>query len=168
MTALKLVFDLDANRCSACGACAIACMDQNDIDPFAGDAPLRVVSPVEAGEKQGYLSVGCFHCDDAPCIVACPSGCLYKDEETGLTLYDTTYCIGCHSCAMACPFGAPTFGADGKMRKCDGCVTRIRCNLEPACVRNCPTAALRIYEEAVFEQQHTGNSLKKITKLLLD
>ena len=28
-----------------------------------------------------------------------------KDEETNLTVFDNTNCIGCHSCAMACPCG---------------------------------------------------------------
>ena len=85
-----------------------------------------------------------MHCDNAPCVTACPSGCLYKDPETGLTLYNTQYCIGCHSCAMACPFGAPTFGPDGKMRKYDGCIDRLRAGLEPACVRSCTFGALQL------------------------
>ena len=29
-----------------------------------------------------------------------------KDEETNLTVFDNTNCIGCHSCAMACPVQA--------------------------------------------------------------
>ena len=53
-------------------------------------------------------------------------------------------CIGCHSCAMACPYGAPSFGTDGKMIKCDGCIERWRHGLEPACVRTCPTGAIAL------------------------
>lgn len=164
---MKLKLDLNADRCSACGACAIACMDQNDIDPEAGNAPLRITGHVEEQSKYAYMSISCFHCDDAPCIVACPAGCLFKDEETGLTLFDTTNCIGCHSCAMACPFGAPAFGADGKMRKCDGCITRLRCGLEPACVRNCPTEALQCYDEDDALEAQRSRSLTKIAKRIL-
>jgi len=80
-------------------------------------------------------------------VAACPSGCLYKDEETGLTLFNTQYCIGCHSCSMACPFGAPTFGPDGKMKKCDGCINRIKAGLEPACVRGCTFGALMLVDD---------------------
>ena len=96
--------ELDISRCCACGACAIACMDQNDIDLSAGVRPYRAVFREETrrtGEIR-YYSMACMHCDNAPCVTACPSGCLYKDPETGLTLYNTQYCIGCHSCAMAC------------------------------------------------------------------
>ena len=47
---------------------------------------------------------------------------------------------------MACPFGAPTFGPDGKMKKCDGCIDRIRAGLEPACVRGCTFGALQLVD----------------------
>ena len=96
-----------------------------------------------------------MHCDNAPCVLACPVGCLYKDEATGLTLFDNTDCIGCHSCAMACPFGAPAFGADGKMRKCDGCVERLRAGEEPACVRVCPTGALSLARDGEIPPDHS-------------
>ena len=118
--------ELDISRCCACGACAIACMDQNDIDLSTGVRPYRTVFREETrrtGEIR-YYSMACMHCDNA--------------------LYNTQYCIGCHSCAMACPFGAPTFGPDGKMRKCDGCIDRLRAGLEPACVRSCTFGALQL------------------------
>ena len=50
-----------------------------------------------------YLSISCRHCADAPCVAGCPTGCLQKDLATGMTVYDRSKCIGCHSCAMACP-----------------------------------------------------------------
>lgn len=161
------ILDLDLDRCSACGACAVACMDQNDIDIAGGDSAFRVVSALEQGPKYSYVSVACQHCKDAPCIVACPSGCLRKDEETGFTVYNTDNCIGCHSCAMACPFGAPTFGTDGKMKKCDGCAVRVDCGLEPACVAMCPTGALRLMEEEALEKEHQGRSLHNLAKQIL-
>ena len=44
---------------------------------------------------------------------------------------------------MACPFGAPRYRkSDGKMVKCDGCNTRVKNGLQPACVHSCPTGAL--------------------------
>ena len=66
---MKLILDLDTHRCSACGACAIACMDQNDIDPRE-TAPFRSAFCVETctgeGDKRTYLSMACMHCADAP------------------------------------------------------------------------------------------------------
>ena len=54
-------FDLDMDKCVACGACAIACMDQNDIKPDEGEKPFRTVGnaePVAIGDKIRFLSSG--------------------------------------------------------------------------------------------------------------
>ena len=78
--ALKL--ELDISRCCACGACAVACMDQNDTDLSTGVRPFRMVFRQETRHLGliEYYSMSCMHCDNAPCVTACPSGCLYKDE----------------------------------------------------------------------------------------
>ena len=122
---MGLTLDLDLKKCTSCGACAIACMDQNDIDVEQGIRPFRTVFDWENREKDSpkfvHISIACMHCEDAPCVTACPSACISKDRETNLTIFDNTNCIGCHSCAMACPFGIPSFNEEGKMQKCDGC-----------------------------------------------
>ena len=148
----KMIFDFDPSKCTACQACVMACFDQNDIDVLHGQHPFRNAAELEAMDKGkarfSFLSVACMHCDDAPCVMGCPSACLYKDPESGLTLFDNTTCIGCHSCAMACPYGAPSFRPTGakrpreKAEKCNGCIERIRAGLQPACVHSCPTGAL--------------------------
>ena len=160
---MSYIFLLDTSKCIGCGACAIACMDQNDLEPQSGGSPFRQCFTVEKGcgkeSPTAYLSMGCMHCEDAPCVAACPAGCLRKDPETGFTLYDNTNCIGCHSCAMACPFAAPGFGKDGKLVKCDGCVERVRHGLEPACVRVCPYQALQLIRKEEFSAvQRTGKA----------
>lgn len=163
-------FELDMDKCSACGACAIACMDQNDIDIDSGERPFRCVFQSEKENKEetaDYFSVACMHCNDAPCVNACPVGCLYKDPETNFTLFDTTNCIGCHSCAMACPFGAPAFNKFGKMQKCDGCIERVRNGMMPACVLACPNGALRLLKDG--EEIEGGHKvLSKIAEALLE
>ena len=162
---MKMIFDLDMDRCCACGACAVACMDQNDIE-ITEEHPLRKVFAMEGTNGHAYISMACMHCEDAPCIVACPVGCLSKDER-GLTVYDSTSCIGCHSCAMACPFGAPTYNRFGKMQKCDGCAERLSHGLEPACVRTCSLGALQVYTEEEYAKVHTERSLRKIAEKLV-
>ena len=162
---MKLYLDLDMEKCSACGACAVACMDQNDIDPRTR-APFRNVFCLDKRDgdqvKAASASLACMHCDDAPCIPACPSGCLKKDESTGFTVYDNDNCIGCHSCAMPCPFGVPTFNEAGKMEKCDGCYVRVAHGMEPACVRVCPPGALRLYTEEEYQAVQAGKSVHKL------
>ena len=108
---MKSVIVFDPDKCCACSACAVACMDQNDIDVQAREESYRRTFDLELDEDGGlycaYLSSACNHCSDAPCIAACPVGCIKKDPKTGMTIYDNHNCIGCKSCAMACPFGAP-------------------------------------------------------------
>ena len=137
-------------RCVACGACQVTCMDQNDILVQKGAQPLRKAFQVEYAKDGkahfGYFSAACEHCEDAACINACPANCISKDINTGFTVYDTTNCIGCRSCSMACPHGAPTTDLDGKMIKCDGCNERVKAGLLPACVAVCPFDALKLEE----------------------
>ena len=161
----------DPERCCACSACTIACIDQNDIDVRAGALPYRKAFDLELERLDGgydfaCLSASCMHCDEAPCILACPSGCLSKDLRTGMTVYNNTRCIGCRSCAMACPFGAPRFREDGKMVKCDGCSERVAAGLQPACVRACTFDALRCVSEAEYRRSAEQKSAFALLKTL--
>ena len=83
-----------------------------------------------------------MHCEDAPCLMACPTGAIAREAGTRVVKVNAELCIGCHSCSIACPFGVPRFGKDGTMQKCDLCSVRLENGLEPACVRVCPTKAL--------------------------
>ena len=132
-------------------------MDQNDIDVEKGLRPFRSVFrddwSINADGLPTHFSIACMHCPEAPCVLACPAGCIKKDEATGLTLYDNTHCIGCHSCAMACPYGIPSFGENGKMIKCDGCYVRVHHGMLPACVKACPVKALHLVDTEAKEPQ---------------
>ena len=140
-------FHLDLTRCTGCFACVVACMDQNDIEAAPEPHAWRQVFAVETGcgeqARLRYVSLACMHCEDAPCLMACPSGAISKEAGSGIVKVAADLCIGCHSCSIACPFGVPRFGKEGTMQKCDLCGVRLENGLEPACVRVCPTGALR-------------------------
>ena len=164
---MRLFLDFNPKKCSACGACAVACMDQNDIDPQVQE-PFRQVCCKELRTNEGVffqnMSISCLHCANAPCVRACPKGCIYKDPDTGLTLYDNTNCIGCRACAMVCPFGAPSFNSLGKMVKCDGCSVRLAHGLPPACVKGCPFGAISILTEEEYRKQKREESLLRLSE----
>lgn len=142
---MKVKFHFDGARCMACGACAVACMDQNDTDLAAGQLPLRRVYVHEEAGRRSFHSDTCLHCENAPCAAACPSGALEQDAQTGLVLLHAERCVGCRRCAAVCPHDVPRFERQGerwRMVKCDGCAERLRAGFEPACVRACPVGAL--------------------------
>jgi anaerobic dimethyl sulfoxide reductase subunit B (iron-sulfur subunit) len=138
---------LDLDRCVGCMACAVACMDQNDLEVGGEPTAWRQVFTVESGAypeaRLRYVSMACMHCEDAHCRMACPTGAICRDTATRAVRIDAQLCIGCHSCSIACPFGVPRFGRDGAMQKCDLCSARLEQGLEPACVRVCPSKALQ-------------------------
>jgi anaerobic dimethyl sulfoxide reductase subunit B len=139
----QFAFSFDVSLCSACMACVVACQDQNDLD----DEPaFRKVTSYESGNassaKISSLSIACAHCGDSPCLMVCPTGAIFKRDDSGTIHINRDLCVGCHSCQLACPFGAPKFLKDGKMAKCDLCYARVASGLQPACVKTCPTGAL--------------------------
>ncbi|MGB6066894.1 MAG: 4Fe-4S dicluster domain-containing protein [Desulfomonilaceae bacterium] len=142
----KAIF-LDVDLCSGCGACAVACMDQNDIFPENGQPALRRIYRIEGGEFPSatiqYVSASCMHCQDSPCVMGCPTGAIARDDRGCGVTVNKELCIGCHSCALACPFGVPRYDQEEKIQKCGLCKERVEAGLEPACVRVCPVGALK-------------------------
>jgi anaerobic dimethyl sulfoxide reductase subunit B (iron-sulfur subunit) len=166
----QYAFSFDVSRCSGCFACVVACQDQNDFT--AGEAvAFRHVTKYEAGfypeAKLAYLSLACQHCGDAPCIVVCPMRAISRRPEDGAVLVDRDLCVGCHSCELACPFGATKFSENGKMTKCDLCYIRRDHGLQPACVRVCPTQALTYGPiEALSEKKAETASVRILRSLI--
>lgn len=163
---MKKTIYLDKGLCVGCGACVVACMDQNDIYPEKGHPALRRIYSVEkeafpnAGTR--YVSASCRHCEDSPCAMGCPTGAITKDPKTKAVIVDRDLCIGCHSCAETCPFGVPRYDLEEKMQKCNLCTERVEAGLLPACVRICPMGALKFGDINTVmgekEYQFAGNS----------
>ena len=94
----------------------------------------------------------CNHCENPPCVRACPTQATWKRESDGIVLMDFHRCIGCRFCMAACPFGARSFNyrdprpfiheintefptrMKGVVEKCNFCVERLAIGQLPACV----------------------------------
>ncbi len=159
----RLAMLIDLTRCIGCDACTLACKQENGtpMDVFFA----RVLN-VEIGTfpnvKRLYIPVLCNHCEDAPCLKACPNKAILKRPD-GIVLIDQDRCRGTGACVSACPYGNiylknsdSWYLEEGTeyeerfvkprlrrnvARKCTYCAHRVDEGLDPACVVACPTTA---------------------------
>jgi len=100
---MKYAMVIDQQKCVGCGGCILACKAENntpgEINWCDKITETRGTFPNVSYE---YISTMCNHCDDAPCVNACPTRAMYKTPE-GLTLHDPDKCIGSGTCANLCP-----------------------------------------------------------------
>lgn len=151
----------DTTRCIGCKACVVACKEANgltaDVDGYGGglyDAPeslnehtktvIQLYRDDPAGEYS-FVKKQCMHCVDPACVGACMLGALSKGAF-GVVGYDSSKCVGCRYCEVACPFNVPTFQwskRSSKIVKCELCRHRLVEGKEPACSEVCPRGAVR-------------------------
>ena len=141
-----LVIDLD--RCTRCDDCVRACASTHDNNPR-----FRRTGPTH---DRLMFAQACLHCQDPVCMIGCPTGAIGRDAMSGVVTINDSTCIGCGTCAAACPYDNITMvevhdrggrrlvdGATAqpilKATKCDFCHGR---PAAPACASACPHDAL--------------------------
>jgi formate dehydrogenase iron-sulfur subunit len=143
----------DVTRCIGCEDCVAACQKTHGT---GGDAPFRWQADATelsstrwttlARAPQGrFVREHCRHCLDPACAAACPVGALKKSPE-GPVVYDSSICMGCRYCMVACPFRMTRYEWESplpRIRKCILCHDRIQSGelSEPACTAACPNEA---------------------------
>jgi len=158
------VIIFDAAKCNGCHSCQVACKDEhcgNDWMPYAKPQPEtgqfwyklnEYIRGSQPKMKAAYVPTMCMHCDEAPCIPACPNTAIYKRED-GFVVIDPAKCTGTQLCNDACPYGDVIFfNQDLKIsQKCTGCTHLLDRGWpikEPRCVDACVTGALTFAEES--------------------
>jgi Fe-S-cluster-containing dehydrogenase component len=181
---VRFGYALNLSKCIGCRKCVHACVEENNQHRGHKDRGdqmeyIRVLE-MEKGsldvekavhdydhqvpaEGKYYMPVQCHHCNDAPCVKACPVEATWQEQD-GIVVVDYNWCIGCRYCAAACPYWARKFNwvapeitsedlnpdthylgnrprYKGVMEKCTFCVNRVRKGLNPACHDICPTGS---------------------------
>jgi len=147
MQAEKMIVYIDPERCTGCRSCEMACAIEHSESKnlFTAISEKPIPKPRIKVVVADFFNVPmrCQHCEDSPCIEACPTGAIFKSEE-GFVIMNQEDCIGCLMCVMVCPFGHPYYSTEHKsIVKCDFCIDRVKEGKEPACVSACPTGALK-------------------------
>ncbi len=155
---------VDTTVCIGCRNCEWACKTAHDLPTpeqqtysnrsvfkemrRPNEHALTVVNEYN-NEKNSQIPVDvkvqCMHCDHPACVSACIVGAMQK-HDNGAVTWDTSKCIGCRYCMVACPFQVPSFEYDKainpKIMKCDFCFNRTKEGKLPACAEICPVGAI--------------------------
>lgn len=150
---------MDLRTCVGCQACMAACATENQTPFWSGKFRTHVEDKTRGAfpdVTRELLPRLCMHCDNTPCLSACPTGATFMNRD-GVVLVNFDRCIGCYACCVACPYDAryPYDREDvdrehelyGKtvthdmphVDKCTFCTHRVSEHREPACVSTCPT-----------------------------
>lgn len=184
--AVKYGMVLDMSKCIGCYSCVVSCKMCYGTRP---GVDYNAVKKVEWNDypnaRQHYLPTMCMHCEDAPCVKACPTGATTQTPE-GVVIMDYETCIGCGACVEACPYGQRHLVTDDEtnyegavapyeeesnerlnvVEKCTFCYARVQNGAEPMCASLCP-AQCRIFgdvndPESAISQYIAANHAKKI------
>jgi len=151
---MKYGFAINLHRCIGCRTCTVACKMEYRL--AEGVQRMRVLNDagtttydVPVGEYPNlsftWRPVPCQHCENAPCVAACPTGATYKRED-GIVVVDEEKCIGCGVCVEACPYGARQIDpVDAIAQKCSLCAHRLDAGLGTTmCQITCPNRAITV------------------------
>lgn len=106
---MRYAMVIDQQKCVGCGACILGCKAENNTPPDINWCDkITTTSGTFPNVRYEYVSTMCNHCENAPCVKACPTQAMYKGVG-GLTLHDPKKCIGCKACMVNCPYGVISF-----------------------------------------------------------
>jgi len=168
---------VDTKRCIGCKRCmtecALAHSQSGNLREVLGESPLPVPRVVVRAVGAFAAPYQCRHCEEPPCVAACPNDALSRDEESGLVTLDLEHCAGAGKCVKKCPFvGIRMNPNEPKAIKCDLCISRLEAGGIPACAEACPVGAITYKpfeelseDEKAFRSGRPGAALVRRTNV---
>ncbi len=136
---MRYAMVIDTRLCVGCMNCVVACKTENQVpDGFCRDWIAETLQGKYPHVRLEIRSERCNHCDNPPCVHACPTGASHR-REGGFVAVAKGKCIGCKACMAACPYDARFVHPEGYVSKCTFCQHRVAEGQNPACVSVCPT-----------------------------
>lgn len=139
---------VDPDLCTGCKTCEISCAvnrvsNSKTLKEAINEKPKPLPRIYVHKISSQSIPLQCLQCNDYPCLKACPSGAIYREEEHGKIILNQDRCVGCWMCVMVCPFGVINVYLEAKKAdKCDQCAFMEY----PVCVDSCPTGSLQWVE----------------------
>ncbi len=136
---MRYAMAIDTIKCVGCSDCVVACQIENDVPiGYCRDWVVEVVDGTYPQLEIELRSERCNHCENSPCVRACPTGASHYKAGGIVAVYHNE-CIGCGACIQSCPYDARYSHPEGYVDKCTFCYHRVEKGQKPACVSVCPT-----------------------------
>lgn len=158
---------IDLRRCVGCHSCSLACKTEHNIPLGSFRTRVRYLERTDKLTLK-FFPLICMHCQDAPCLKACPCNAITRLEDKTVVI-DRNRCSSKKACIDACPYGAIYIDPKtDKADKCDLCANRTVLGMEPACVNVCPTNALKYCDledpgdpVVIYAKKHGAKAFKE-------
>ena len=154
----KYAMAIDLKACIGCHTCSVACKTANNLPKEMwwlnihtdGVDVMDNSTGVFPNAQLSYTPINCMHCDNAPCVAACP----YEGVRTLNTeepAYDVEFALGAAD--------APKHKAN-TVEKCTFCVNRVDKGEKPYCIDACPVRC-RVFGDIEDPESEISKLLKE-------
>jgi protein NrfC len=157
----------DSKKCIGCTTCMLSCSLTHYGAQSLSLARIQIMQDSFGKFPNDLKMAPCRQCVTPPCVINCPVGAAYIDEQNGnVRRIDTKKCIGCKTCIKMCPqqpHRTVWNHAAKKSSKCDLCLdTTLYWNEKggplgkQACVEACPMKAIKFVAETPNQEETDG------------
>jgi len=165
---------VDHIKCAGCLTCMMACSMAHYGVANLSLSRIQIVQSSFDVFPNDLRQYQCRQCEFPVCVIACPNGAAYIDEDHGnVRVIDQEKCTGCYTCIQACPQTPHRTiwnPITEKSSKCDLCINAKYLGAEggpggtQACVSTCPMYAIKFTDEMPDQRGDLGYDLNLRTE----